>query len=173
MSQADVHAEAREQEDLRKRNRNRFFVAFGIRPDDRNFDAFQIAAEFFLHRHEVGDGLHRVIQIALEVHDGDGRPFRHFGDEFVAIAPVAIAHGDTVAEAAQDDSGIFRAFAMGQLRGAAIDEVTVTAQLGDAGFHRVTRTRRLFHEHEENRLIFQHIVDVTQRKIAFEVERNI
>ena len=173
MCEDDIHAETRHLQNERLRDRHRLLVRRGIRPRYNHFLAAQIAPLLFDDRHQVGEALERMVDVALHIED---RHARRFGDRVevaIADAPVHVANRDAVEIAPENFADFFRRVAVRNLRRARFDERAVPAELRDAGFKRAARARAGEKEQHRQHLIAQNRVRFVQRAFAFQVERHV
>ena len=95
MGQDDVEAEARHQRDEALRHRHRLRVARRVRPRDGDLAALEVPAELLADRHQVGQRLERVVDVALHVEDRHGGVLGHLAHVAVALAGhEVVADGD-------------------------------------------------------------------------------
>ncbi len=122
----------------------------------------RFVAELLADRHQVGQRLRRMVDVALHVDD------RHVGGgghrPHVLVALVeheVVPDADAVAHRGENLAGVFRRFAVADLRGVGVEEVRMPAELRHAGFERVASAGRLIEEQQERRLMRQQ-----QRRLA-------
>src|SRR5713226_1446984 len=136
MGKCDIRAKLGEEFDDRLRQRKRFSVGFGIGPGHNYFFALQIA--FLLDTgHQVGHGLAGVVDVALHVDDGDTGVFGHITQVFVAIAPIAVANGNTMSIGREDSADLFGGIAVRDLHFVGFQEDGVSAEARHAGLEGV------------------------------------
>ena len=136
----DVGAKLREEFDDRLRQRQRLGVGFGIGPGHDNFLTLQAA--FLLHAgHQVGHGLAGVVDITLHVDDGNTRMLGYVAEIFVALAPIAVADGDTMPIGRENFANLFGCITVGDLHFVRFQENSMAAQPCHACLEGVTRAR--------------------------------
>ena len=137
-------------------HRHRLRVARRVRPRDGNLAALQVPAELLADRHQVGQGLERVVDVALHVEDRHRGVLGDLAHVAVALAGhEVVPDGDGVAVAREDDAHVLGRLAVGRLRGLGRDEVRVGAELRRAGLEGVARARGLVEEEQEDGLVRQ------------------
>ena len=67
-----------------------------------------------------------MVDVTLHIEHRHAAGGGYFADVFIAHLPVAVADGDAVVVAAQNFADFFGGVAVGNLRGAAFDELGVT-----------------------------------------------
>ena len=173
MGQAQVHAEARHQQDEALRHRDRLLVTGGVGPADVHGAAAQIAPEAFHDGHQVGQNLEGVVDVALHIEHRRAAGRGHVADVLVANVPVALTDSDAVAVATDDFTDLFRRVAMADLRGLALNELGVTAQLGHAGLEADARARTGEEEEHGQHLVAQQGVIFAGRAATLQIPGNI
>ena len=162
-----INAVAGKKQYLRLRHGQRFGVRFGIGPGDRYFQAARLLAEIFKNGHQIRKALHGVIDVVLQRHHRHGGPAGKFVEIGIADAVKAIAAGDAVAHARQNDRRILGRLAVRELHLVRRQVVRVAAELGHARLHRVARARALLKKHHEQGFVRQQPVALSQRKLPF------
>ena len=148
---------------------SRLRVGGRVRPRHRDLHAAQIVAAVLAERHQIGDRLRRMVDVALQVDQRDVGPLRD-------LAHVAVPHvrrpgrGGSrcpCAVAGEDDAHVLRALAVRDLRLVGVEVVRVAAELGHAGLEGVARARGLVEEQHEERLVRQEPVRLAGFASAF------
>ena len=167
-----VHAEAREQKRQALRRADRLLVARGAGPADRRRATARVA-EALDDRHEIGERLVRMEDVALHVEDGD--PARRGDLTLVGVAdlPVDVADGDAVVVAAEDLTDLLGGVAVGDLGRAALDELGVAPELRHARLERRPRPRAREKEQHREDLVPQKRVGPPERPVALQAERHL
>ena len=173
MRQHHVHAKTRHLQNQRLRHRHRLLVRSSISPRHDHLLAAQITALLFDDRHQVGQALERVIDVALHVEHRHARRLCNRIQITVAQAPVDMANGDAIEIAAKDFADLLGGIAVRDLRRARFDERGVAAQLCHAGLKRSARARAAEEEQHRQHLVAQTSVGLIQRALALQIERHI
>ena len=172
MDELDVHAEARGGQDERLRHADGLLVAGRVGPADR--DRLALEATLLLDDgHQVGQGLEGVVDLALHVEHGHPAGRGHVADVLVALAEGDVSDGDAVAVATQDLADLGGRVAVRDLRGAALDEHGVPAQLRHAGLERGTRAGAREEEEHREHPVAQVGVGLAQGPLALQVEGHV
>ena len=105
----DVHAEAREERRDALRHRQRPRVRRRVRPRHRDLEAAEVLAAVLAERHQVGERLRRMVDVALKVDERDVRPLRDLAHPEVAlVGSEVVADGDALAVARERQRGVLR-----------------------------------------------------------------
>ena len=169
-------------------HRARLVDTGGVGPGHDELDALE-AAELFLDRQDVGQGLEGVVLVTFHVEDGDVGPVGEVADHLVcsAVDPVhrvaVAADGDGVAHAGQYPrhvgdalGGVGHLFAGegGGVDLAGVQEVGVATQLGHPGLEGIAGAQGLVVEDHEQGLCRQDVVVQFPDRIApFEIQRHV
>ena len=124
-------------------------------------------------REQVGEGLERVVQVALHVEDRRAAGFRNRADVLVADAPVDVADRDAVVVAAEDLADLLPRVAVADLRARGVEEHGVSAELGHAGLEARTGAGAREEEQHGEDLVPQQRMRLTECALALEVEGDI
>src|SRR6266536_2525883 len=128
MGQPHVHPEPRKEEDQRLGNADRLLVRGSVGPADVDSLPSRVA-EPLDDGHEVCQRLVRVVDVALHVEDRHPAGLGNLSHVPVARLPVDLPDGDPVVVASQDLPYLLGRVAVGDLGGAALDELRVPAEL--------------------------------------------
>ena len=125
------------------------------------------------HSEQVGQGLERVVPIALHVEDRGATRLGHCPDVIVADSPVDVADGDAVVIATQDLADLLPRVAVADLGAGAIEEHGVAAELGHAGLKTCPGPSAGEEEEHGQYLVPQQGMGLAERPPALEIEGHV
>ena len=144
-----------------------------VGPRHRDLHAAQVVAAVLAQRHQVGDRLGRVVDVALEVDQRDVGPLRDLAHPRVAVVRREIvADRDALAVAGEDDPHVLRALAVRDLRLVGVEEDGVAAELGHARLEGVAGARRLVEEEHVERLAVEQPVRPARLAVGLQLQRD-
>lgn len=133
----------------------------------------EIRPESLPNRHDVGENLHRVVHVILQVEDRDPRPGSGPAQVLVPLPVLAGADRDRVPETRQDLRRVLRGLAMGELELVWGEKMRMSAELGDPGLDRIPRPGGAVVEDHEHRLVEEPWGWLIVSELQFQLPRHV